>query len=188
MKKREEWKKYQPYLDIKKIHFLDESSINLGMTRLYGWGFKNERVIDYVPDVRFERMSILSTVNATGEIHPFFYSGTLNGDLFRQYIEFVLAPALNPGDIVVMDNLSVHKVKGISEAIEAVGANVVYLPPYSPDLNPIELAWNEIKADLRKLKARSYESLSDALTYAFYNLTEKHIMNYCLLSGYSDKN
>ncbi len=145
VKMREEWKEYQPYLDIKKIHFLDETSVNLGMTRLYGWGTKNERVVDHVPDVRFERMSILSTVNAAGEKYPFVYSGTLNGDLFRQYIEFVLVPVLHPGDIVVMDNLSVHKVKGITEAIEAVGANVLYLPPYSPDLNPIEPSWNEIR-------------------------------------------
>ena len=115
------------------MHYLDETSINLAMTRLYGRAFGGARIVDYVPDVRFERYSLLSTIAVNGDMIPLVYSGTLNGDLFKLFIAHFVVPKLKPRDILIMDCLSVHKVKGISEMVEAVGANVVYLPPYSPD-------------------------------------------------------
>lgn len=148
------------------------------MTRLYGRAPKGERVVEYVPDVRFKRLSILSTFTADGETNPFVYSGTLNGILFLQYIAECIVPILKPFDILIMDCLSVHKVKGVTEMVEGVGANVVYLPQYSPDLNPIETLWSEIKSDLRKHKARTIEAMSDVLTYAFNSITSEHAKNH----------
>jgi transposase len=130
--------------------FLDESGVNTSMTRLYGRAQKHDRVIEAVPDTRFHRTTILSSVRLDGQTIPFVFEGALNGDIFRLYVTQLVAPSLNPGDIVIMDNLSSHKVSGIVEAIETVGAFVLFLPPYSPDLNPIELMWSKIKAILRK--------------------------------------
>ena len=160
------------------MHYLDETSINLAMTRLYGRAFGGERIVDYVPDVRFERYSLLSTIAVNGDMIPLVYSGTLNGDLFKLFIAQFVVPKLKPRDILIMDCLSVHKVKGISEMVEAVGANVVYLPPYSPDLNPIEMVWPEIKADLKKLKARTYDLICDGVGAAIDAVTPEHAVNH----------
>jgi hypothetical protein len=100
-------------MDSSKLIFIDETSVNIGMTRLYGRALSGDRVIDYVPDVRFSRTSIVSSVRLDGTITPFTFEGTLNGETFLVYIEKVLAPTLQEGDIVIMDNLSSHKVKGI---------------------------------------------------------------------------
>jgi transposase len=164
--KREAWKRVQAEADPHKLVFLDESSVNTGMTRLYGRAQKHERVIDAVPDVRFHQTTILSSIRVDGTIVPCVFNGALNGEMFLAYIKQFLAPALLPGDIVVMDNLSSHKVSGVIESIEAVGAKVLFLPPYSPDFNPIELMWSKMKAILRKLKVRSAELLEDAIVFA----------------------
>ena len=164
--KRKEWLMFQKTVDFDKLIFLDESSINTGMTRIYGRSAKNRRVYDAVPDVRFHRTTILSSVRLDGTIVPCVFDDSLTGDIFREYIKCFLLPTLKTGDIVVMDNLSSHKVNGIVEAIESVGASVRFLPPYSPDLNPIELMWSKIKAVLRKLKIRAKELLNDAIANA----------------------
>jgi transposase/transposase-like protein len=121
--------------------------------------------IERQPDTRFERISILSSVRMNGTMVPLVFEGALNGDLFKAYVERMLAPSLKPGDIVIMDNLSSHKVKGIVEAIEAAGVSVKYLPPYSPDLNPIELLWSKVKAILRKFKIRTKDLMDHAICY-----------------------
>ena len=107
---------------------------------------------------------------------PLIFEGALDGDLFREYVSQCLAPALQPGDIVIMDNLSSHKVDGVIEPIIAAGATVRYLPPYSPDLNPIELMWSKIKAYLRKLKARTKDALQKALTEALDNIRPADVL------------
>jgi len=166
--------------------FLDESSINLGMTRLYGWGESSERVVDYVPDVRFSRLSIVSTIRLSGEQAPFVFSGTLNGKLFKQYISEILAPTLNKGDIVIMDNLSSHKVKGVIDPILDRGATVLYLPAYSPDMNPIELSWSKVKSILRALKARTYDELIESISVALNEISLSDITNWFMHDGYID--
>jgi transposase len=148
------------------------------MTRLYGRAPKGERVVEYVPDSRFERYSILSTIRVTGETVPFVYPGTLKGNLFLQYIAYCVAPTLKQYDVLVMDCLSSHKMKSVAELVESAGANVVYLPPYSPDLNPIETLWSELKSDLRKRKVRSIYDICDALTHFFYYLDVEHVENH----------
>lgn len=183
--KRNLWKKQQPKLDANRLVFLDESGVNTGMTRLYGRAAKHECVIEAVPDTRFHRTTILSSVRLDGTTVPFVFEGALNGDTFRVYVTQLLAPSLKPGDIVVMDNLSSHKVSGIVEAIEAAGASVMFLPPYSPDLNPIELMWSKIKAVLRKLKVRAKELLDDAIAFAFSCVSSSDISGWFIHDGYN---
>jgi transposase len=154
------------------------------MTRQYGRAPSNERVIDYVPDVRTERTTILSSIRANGEMVPLVFEGSLNGDIFREYVSQCLAPTLKKGDIVIMDNLSSHKVKGVIDPIIAVGASVSYLPPYSPDLNPIEMKWSKVKAHLRKVKARTKTALDAALVEALNSVTVSDILAWFAENGY----
>jgi transposase len=127
------------------------------MTRLYGRSKKGDRVNDYTPDARFERTSVISSIRLDGTQVPFMFKGTLDGELFKAYVKEALSPTLKRGDIVIMDNLPSHKVKGALDPIYEKGAEVVFLPPYSPDLNPIEMSWSKMKSVLRKLKAATYD-------------------------------
>ena len=148
------------------------------MTRLYGRSPKGERIVEYVPDVRYSRVSVISTIRVSGETNPFAYPGTLNGFMFMQYIGECVVPTLKPYDILIMDRLSSHKMKIISEMVESAGANVLYLPQYSPDFNAIETLISQIKSVLRKQKPRSVETICDSLTYAFYSLTPEQAQNH----------
>ena len=172
-------------MDINKLVFLDETSINTGMTRLYGRGTSNERVVDYTPDIRFERTTLLSSVRLNGDIIPVVFEGSLNGDIFKEYIRQFLVPSLHKGDIVNMDNLTSHKVKGVIDPIKTAGASVLYLPPYSPDLNPIEMMWSKIKAYLRKIKTRTSDSLNNSLADALNLITLSDISGWFNKDGYS---
>lgn len=172
-------------MEIGKLVFLDETGTNTGMTRLYGRAPSDQRIFDYVPDVRFERTSLLSSFRINGDMVPLVYEGTLNGDFFKAYISQCLVPTLSKGDIVIMDNSTPHKVKGVVEPIIAVGAKVVYLPPYSPDFNPIEMMWSKIKAYLRKVKARTKELLEKAIVEALNSITTSDILGWFAECGYS---
>ena len=172
-------------MDIHSLVFLDETSINAGMTRLYGRAPKGERVNDYVPDMRFKRTSVLSSVRLDGTMATIYFEGTLNGELFKEYIRSILVPTLKIGDIVVMDNLSSHKVKGVVEPIIQAGATIKYLPPYSPDFNPIELLWSKFKSYLKKVKTRSFESLENQVLPALNSISTQDIYNWFRHDGYS---
>jgi len=175
---RGEWVEYIKYIDMDRLVYLDEFSVNIGMTRLYGRSPRGERIVEYVPDVRYSRVSVISTIRVSGETNPVAFSGTLNGKLFMQYIWECVVPNLKPYDILIMDCLSSHKMKIISEIVESVGANVLYLPPYSPDFNAIETVISQIKADLRRDKPRSVEAICDAITFAFYSVTPQDAQNH----------
>lgn len=168
----------------RKIIFLDECGINTNMTRYYGRAKGKKRVYDYVPAKRTKRTTLLSSVRLDGTPAYTFFQGALNGKIFLDYIRNILVPTLNKGDIVIMDNLSCHKVKGVVETIEAVGASVLYLPPYSPDLNPIEMMWSKIKSLLRKWKARSSEALNQFIQEAFFAVTTENIDHWFSACGY----
>ena len=183
--KRSAWKQSQRTFEINRLVFLDESGVNTGMTRLYGRASKHERVVEAVPDIRFHRTTILSSVRLDGTTVPLVFEGALNGDIFRAYIIQLLVPSLKAGDIVVMDNLSSHKVNGVVDAIEAVGASVLFLPPYSPDLNPIELMWSKVKAILRKLKIRSKELLDASIALALDSVSTSDIAGWFSHDGYA---
>lgn len=157
-REREQWKQKIKDIDPNRFVFLDETSVNCGMTRLYGRAPKNERIYDYVPDVRFKRTSIISTVRLNGDSVPFMFKGTLDGDLFIGYIEQFLAPTLKEGDILILDSCSAHK-KYELDAVYEQGADVWFLPRYSPDFNPCENGWSKTKSTLRKLKARTEDTL-----------------------------
>jgi len=154
------------------------------MTPLYGWGESSERVNDSVPDVRFERTSIISTLCENGFEASMTFKGTLNKDLFKVYIKECLVPTLKSGDIVVMDNSSVHTAKGVLQPIYDKGAAVLFLPKYSPDFNPIEMAWSKMKTMLRKLKARTGEALENALLAALEYISKQDIFKYFSHCGY----
>jgi len=154
------------------------------MTRLYGWGERCARVEDYVPDARFERTTVISTLRLSGVNAPLSFRGVLNGEVFEYYVSQVLAPTLQVGDVVVLDNLSSHKVKGVLDPIYAKGARVLFLPQYSPDLNPIELMWSKLKAVLRKFKARTYEEMQTALQQALDAITQADIKGWFKHDGY----
>jgi len=183
--RRGAWRESQGGLDAGRLVFLDGPGVNLGMTRLYGWAEKSERVGDYVPDVRFERTPVISTLRLSGINAPIAFRGTLDGDFFRAYVSQALAPTLREGDIVVMDNASPHKVHGALQPIYDRGATVLFLPPYSPDLNPIEMAWSKIKSVLRALKARTHEELLSAMRVAFNSISAADIQGWFTHDGYS---
>jgi transposase len=180
------WKEeVQPKLNIEKIVALDECSVNLGLTRLYGWAPSNERVREGVADVRFERQSILSSMRINGNCEPVMFEGTLNKEIFCAYLEQQLAPTLAADDIVLLDNCTVHTAKLVKETLKKCGVNLWFIPKYSPDLNPIELMWAFIKSILRKLKARTVEQLENALKVAFEAVTPELIKAWFAHCGYN---
>jgi len=141
------------------------------MARLYARAKGGERAHDGVPLNTGISTTILSSVRLDGECIYSTFSGAVNGERFKEYLRELLAASLRPGDIVIMDNLRSHKVDGVVELIESAGATVLYLPPYSPDFNPIEEMWSKIKAYLRMLKARSVDALLAAIPLAFTSVT-----------------
>jgi len=167
-----------------RLKFLDEAGSNLAMTRLYGRAAQGERVYDKVPHNYGENITMVACLSEAGLSAPMTVEGAVDGAVFLVYVEQVLAPTLVKGDVVVMDNLRAHKVKGIKEAIEARGAKVIYLPPYSPDLNPIEKCWSKIKTYLRAAKARTRQALEQALKEALLLVTEKDAQGWFASCGY----
>ena len=142
--KREQWKEFAAEHERDKLVFLDESGINTDMTRRYGRAVGKARVIDHVPCNTPKNTTIVSSMRLDGACAYDVIDGSMNGEKFLDYAQNVLVPTLRPGDIVVMDNLRAHKVSGVEEAIASAGASTVYLPPYSPDLNPIEKMWSKV--------------------------------------------
>jgi transposase len=167
-----------------RLKFLDEAGSNLAMTRLYGRAAQGERVYDKVPQNYGENITMVACLSEAGLSAPMTVEGAVDGAVFLVYVEQVLAPTLVKGDVVVMDNLRAHKVKGIKEAIEARGAKVIYLPPYSPDLNPIEKCWSKIKTYLRAAKARTRQALEQAFKEALLLVTEKDAQGWFASCGY----
>jgi transposase len=154
------------------------------MTRRYGRALRGKRLVASVPHGHWKTSTFVAGLRTTGLTAPLVVDGAMNGDIFRTYVEQVLAPTLVPGDIVILDNLGSHKVAGVREAIEARGASLVYLPPYSPDLNPIEQAFAKLKALLRKIAARTISALWDALGDIVARFTPQECANYLANAGY----
>jgi transposase len=141
------------------------------MTRLYARGVGGRRVHEATPGGHWKIMTILGAMSLSGMVAIMTIEEPTDTDIFLAYIEHLLCPALKPGDVVVMDNLSAHKAPAVRESIEKTGAEVLYLPPYSPDLNPIEKAWAKLKQLLRAVKARSKDALDQAITDALPSIT-----------------
>jgi transposase len=184
-KEREKFAETIKQIDVFKLVALDESSINLAYTRLYGRALKNKRVKEGVKDIRFERQSILSTFRLNGEMCPLIFSGTLNKELFSEYIKTQLKPHLAKDDILLMDNSSVHTSKLVLKTLKECGIKCLFLPKYSPDYNPIELLWSYMKSSLRKLKARTHSKLNEAIKFTFDELPLSHIAHWFAHCGYT---
>lgn len=167
--------------------FIDETSANTQMSRLYGWGLKSERVVDLVPHGHWKTTTFIGAVRSTGLTAPLVIDGPVNGELFAAYVRQQLVPTLTPGDIVVLDNLSSHKSPSAREAIEAAGGTVAYLPPYSPDLNPIELLFSKLKTLLRKHAERTVEALWSRIGQLIPKSTSTECLNYFRHCGYTCK-
>ncbi len=154
-RKREEYSAQSSALEIGRFKFLDEAGSNLAMTRTRGRAVPGERVVNTVPQNYGENVSMLAALSVDGVSAPMTIRGAVDGLVFVAYLKEVLCPTLSEGDVVVMDNLPAHKVKMVRELIEGCRARLIYLPPYSPDLNPIEKCWSKIKTYLRAVKART---------------------------------
>ena len=146
-------------MSIDRLVFIDEAWATTNMTRRYGRAVRGRRLVASVPHGHWKTSTFIGALRSTGLTAPAVFDGAINGVSFLACVDQILVPTLKPGDIVVMDNLSSHKVSGVRDAIEAAGAELRYLPPYSPDLNPIEQMFAKLKALLRKTAARAVNSL-----------------------------
>jgi transposase len=169
-KEREEFAETIKSVNVSKLVPLDESSVNLAYSRDYGRALTSERIHEGREDVRFERESVLSAMRLNGEMCPFVFSGTLNKELFAEYIKKQLAPFLAKDEVLLLDNSSVHKSKLALDTLRECGIKYIFIPRYSPDFNPIELFWAYMKSGLRKLKARTRDKLYDAIGFIMDSL------------------
>jgi transposase len=164
--------------------FVDETSASTKMARRYGRAARGERCRAPVPHGHWKTTTFTAGLRLGGLTAPFVLDGSMTGPAFLAYVERVLAPTLARGDIVIMDNLPAHKVAGVRAAIEAAGAELLYLPPYSPDFNPIELAFAKLKALLRAAAARTIPALWQAIAAALDRFTPSECRNYFIAAGY----
>lgn len=181
-KLRYEFREWLDTIDIRNLVFIDETGVNLSMTRLYGRCEGGERVFDDRPGNKGKNITLIGAMSDEGLIATMTFSGSLNTASFLVLIEQILLPQLWVGAIVGLDNLSVHYAQAAIDLIESVGAKVKFLPPYSPDLSPIELCWSKIKEILRSAKARTYEALDEAISMAVNSITDENALgwfNHC---------
>ena len=169
-----------------QLVFLDESGAKTDMTRLYGRAPIGERCIDHTPHGHWKTMTMLSAIRLNGVVRDatMVYDGPMNRDTFVAYVEHCLVPTLRPGDIVIMDNLSSHKAARVRELIEQAGADLWYLPPYSPDFNPIEKLWSKVKSWLRRVMAGTFDGLLGAISDALRDVDPRECLNYFRSCGY----
>jgi transposase len=182
--KREAWRAGQPALDPERLVFVDETWASTAMARTHGRCPKGERLVMAVPHGHWRTTTFVAALRADGLTAPVVVDGAMTGDLFVAYVEQQLAPALRPGDIVVMDNLACHKRPRVRAAIEAAGCELRYLPPYSPDLNPIEKAFSKLKAKLRAAAKRTVEALWRYLGAVLDEFGPAECRNYFASCGY----
>lgn len=156
------WEELQLILDPEKLVFLDEMGVNSAMTPEYGWSEVGRRILDFRP-VRGRNVSVIGALTLQGLDAVMTYDGGVDGATFLAYLEQVLVPTLRPGQVVLMDNVGFHKVQGVERAIRQAGCDVAWLPPYSPEFNPIEECWSKLKSLLRKARPRSRQAIDDAI-------------------------
>ena len=183
--RREEWQTQAGALERARLVFIDESGAKTNMTRLYGRTFGGQRLVDAAPHGHWSTTTMISALRFDGSTADMVLEGATDGVAFGAYVEHVLIPTLRPADIVVMDNLAAHKMAAIVAAIEQTGAEVRFLPPYSPDFNPIEKMWSKIKAYLRKVKARTEDTLWQAIGDALRTVTATDALGWFESCGYT---
>ncbi|WP_174479289.1 IS630 family transposase [Neorhizobium galegae] len=184
LKRRRVWFDGQLDLDPEKLIFIDETGLSTKMARLRGRAIRGERCRAGVPHGHWKTTTFTGALRLTGMTAPFVYDGAMNGNVFLAYVEQVLVPTLQVGDVVVMDNLPAHKTSGVRDAIERAGAKLMFLPPYSPDFNPIENAFSKLKAMLRARAERKIDALWDAVGALIPRFTPAECANYFRAAGY----
>jgi len=178
------WEELKRTFDVRRLVFLDETWTKTNMTRLYGRAPRGQRLIGYAPYGHWQTTTFIAGLRHDRIVAPMVLDGPINGRTFRAYVEQFLAPTLQPEDIVFADNLGSHKVAGVREAIEARGATLMFVPPYSPDQNPIEQAIAKLKALLRKAAPRTQDALYRCIGDSLDAFTAGECANYLANSGY----
>jgi transposase len=184
LKRRETWFESQPDLDPERLVFIDETWASTNMARRYGRAPKGQRLRASIPHGHWKTTTFVAGLRLTGIVAPMVLDGPINGEAFTAYVEQFLVQELKPGDIVVMDNLGSHKGEAVRKAIEAAGARLLFLPPYSPDFNPIEKAFSKLKALLRKAAERTVDGLWNAIGRLIDTFSPPECVNYFASCGY----
>jgi transposase len=170
---------------VKRLKFIDESGTHLGLTRLFGRAGPGQRIVETTPGYSGPHYTLVATLGWKEVTAPWIFEGAMNRVAFEAYVRSQLLPTLRRGDIVVLDNLSAHTGETLRQLIEARGARVQFLPPYSSDFNPIELCWSKIKTALRAAKARTFDALMEALSQALRSISLTDIQNWFAHCGYA---
>lgn len=176
--------KFRPGIDPARLVFIDETWTKTNMAPLFGWAPRGHRLPGPAPFGHWNTMTFIAALRVDGVEAPWLIKGPINGERFRIYVEQVLVPTLKPRDIVVMDNLGSHKSKAVREAIRAAGARLLFLPKYSPDLNPIEQFFAKLKHHLRQAQERSADTLCNAIGKILQTVTPRECSNYLENAGY----
>jgi transposase len=182
---RRRWKDEQARLDPAKLVFVDETGASTQMARLYGRAKRGHRVVSRIPWGHWKTVTFVAGLRLDGFSAPFVIDCAMNGAIFIEYLQQCLVPTLRPGDIVIIDNLPAHKRDTVRQIIEAAGATLRYLPPYSPDLNPIEQSFAKLKAHLRQAKKRTIPALYDRIARALETFEPREFPNYFRNAGYA---
>jgi transposase len=182
---RRRWMREQGMFDPARLVFIDETCTNTAMVRLRGRAPRGERLVDYAPHGHWKTITFVGGLRQRGMTAPFVLEGAINGPMFLAYVKQCLVPTLKRGEIVLMDHLPVHKVAGVAEAIEAAGATLIYLPKYSPDLNPIELAFSKLKAHLRKAAEHTILRLLRRIGRVVTDFSPQECRNFFRHAGYA---
>ena len=182
---RRRWMREQGMFDPARLLFIDETCTNTAMVRLRGRAPRGARLVDYAPQGHWKTITFVGGLRQRAMTAPFVLEGAMNGPMFLAYVKQCLVPTLKRGEIVLMDNLPVHRVAGVAEAIEGAGATLIYLPKYSPDLNPIELAFSKLKAHLRKAAEHTISRLWRRIGRAVTDFTAQECSNYFRHAGYA---
>jgi transposase len=184
-RRRARWRRYQGRFDPRRLVFIDETWAKTNMTRSHGRCRKGERLLAKAPFGRWQTLTFLAALRQDRIDAPILFDGPINGIRFRAYVEQALIPTLAPGDIVIMDNLGSHKSRAVRTAIHQAGAHLFFLPPYSPDLNPIEMAFSKLKTFLRKANVRSQSQVTQAIAEILPAFTPDECRNYLRHAGYA---
>ena len=181
---RAELKAEQPRLDAPRLVFIDETAVTTKMVRQHGRSPRGERLVAHVPHGHWKTLTFVAALRIDGLTAPYVIDGAMDGPSFLAYVEQVLVPSLQRGDVVFMDNLRTHKIDGVAAAIEAAGAKLRYLPAYSPDLNPIEMAFSKLKTALRKGATRTVKALTKLIGTLIKTFAAEECANYFRHAGY----
>ena len=184
-RRRAQWIKYQDRIEAERLVFIDETWTKTNMAPLRGWAPRGERLVAKVPHGHWNTMTFLAALRHDRIDAPWLLPGPIDGESFQAYIGKVLLPTLRPGDIVIMDNLGSHKGKAVRQLIRAAGAKLLFLPKYSPDLNPIEQVFAKLKHLLRKAAARTLETVCEEIGHILGTFTPQECANYFKNSGYA---